>query len=212
MYRIQTHIKQAVRARYLAVAVAAALLALPCATGAAEAARQDPLKGMTAVEASKNLDLPSKEDDDETVQRGRYLVNLLGCASCHTDGALIGRPDPARTMAGSGIGIAYTSPMANEFPGAVYPPNLTPDLETGLGKWSVEEITTMVRTGRNRHGSQTMTIMPWMSYAQLSDADATAIASYLKSLTPVRHQVPQRVMPGNPARTPLVHVGLYRSR
>ena len=193
----------------LLLSAAAALLGL---TGIAGAAPGDPLKGMTAVEASKDLELPSSEDDDETAQRGRYLVNLLGCASCHTDGALIGQPDAQKTLAGSSIGIAYTNPMVNEFPGAVYPSNLTPDPETGLGRWSVEEITTMIRTGRNRHGSQTMTIMPWTSYARLSDADATAIASYLKSLMPVRHQVPKRVMPGNPARTPLVHVGLYRSR
>ena len=191
------------------LSIGAALLGL---AGTASAGPKDPLKGMTAVEASKDLELPSKEDDDATVQRGRYLVQLLGCASCHTDGALIGQPDAQKTLAGSSIGIAYTNPMVNEFPGAVYPPNLTPDPETGLGRWSVAEITTMIRTGRNRHGSQTMTIMPWMSYARLSDADATAIASYLNSLTPVRHLVPKRVMPGNPARTPLVHVGLYRSR
>lgn len=189
--------------------VAAALLGLAAVV---VAQTPDPLKGMTAVEASKDLELPSREDDDEMVQRGRYLVQLLGCASCHTDGALIGQPDASKTLAGSSIGIAYTNPMVNDFPGAVYPPNLTPDRDTGLGRWSVAEITTMVRTGRNRHGSQTMTIMPWTSYAQLSNADATAIASYLKALTPVRHQVPERVMPGNPARTPLVHVGLYRSR
>jgi len=196
----------------LFVMAASVTAALPGRSASAADDPQDPLKGMTAVEASKNLDLPSKEDDDEMVRRGRYLVNLLGCASCHTDGALIGQPNTARTLAGSSIGIAYTNPMVNEFPGAVYPPNLTPDVETGLGRWSVAEITTMIRTGRNRHGSQTMTIMPWTSYAQLSDADATDIASYLKSLTPVHHHVPKRVMPGNPARTPLVHVGLYRSR
>ena len=193
-----------------------ALLAVAALTlGAQEsatAAKKSPLAGMTAVEAAKNMDLPGSELDPEQVRQGRYLVSLLGCASCHTDGALIGKPDPARMLAGSAIGIAYTNPMTNEFPGAVYPPNLTPDEETGLGRWSVAEIVTMLRTGRNRHGSQTMAIMPWTSYAQLNEADATAIASYLKSLDPVSHQVPRRVLPGNPANTPLVHVGLYRSR
>ena len=174
--------------------------------------KPDPLRGMRPVEASKDLLLPGGESDPELVQQGRYLVGLLGCASCHTDGALIGEPNPALTLAGSSIGIAYTNPMVNEFPGAVYPPNLTPDMATGLGQWSVTEITQMLRTGRNRHGSQTMTIMPWTSYARLSDADATAIATYLKSLEPISHEVPKRVLPGNSTRTPLVHVGLYRSR
>lgn len=191
---------------------AALLLVLAALPFTATLAQKNPLEGMTAVEASKNLDLPGEEAQDALAAQGRYLVSLLGCASCHTDGALIGRPDPKLTLAGSSIGIAYTNPMVNNFPGAVYPPNLTPDPETGLGRWSVAEITAMLRTGRNRHGSQTMTIMPWTSYAQLSDADATAIATYLMSLEPVRHRVPARVLPGNPTRTPLVHVGLYRSR
>ncbi len=194
------------------VASLAMLLGVLCGALATSAAETDPLKGMTAVEASKGLELPPIESDDAVVQQGRYLVNLLGCASCHTDGALIGRPNPQLTLAGSSIGIAYTNPMANEFPGAVYPSNLTPDNDTGIGEWSISEIVALVRKGLNKHGRQTMTIMPWTSYGLLSDADAEAIARYLKSLPPVRHEVPRRVQPGNPARTPIVHVGLYRSR
>ncbi len=191
----------------------ALVLTLPLVLVSAVNARAPEVpEGMDLVEASKGIELPTGEGDAEQVQQGRYLVGLLGCASCHTDGALIGKPDPKKTLAGSSIGIAYTNPMVNEFPGAVYPPNLTSDPETGLGKWSVAEITTMLQSGKNRHGQQTMTIMPWMSYAQLSSDDATAIAAYLKSLPPVINRVPQRVLPGNRARTPLVHVGLYRSK
>lgn len=173
---------------------------------------KNPLKGMLAVEASKDIRSPAPAGNDPRVEQGRYLVNLLGCASCHTDGALIGKPDSGKVLAGSRIGIAYSNPMANEFPGAVYPANLTPDEETGIGSWSIEEIVTLLRSGKTRHGRQTMAIMPWTSYAQLSDADADAIARYLKALTPIKHAVPKQVMPGNRARTPLVHVGLYRSR
>lgn len=172
---------------------------------------KNPLKGMTAVEATKNFELPGSSDE-AAVNQGRYLVGLLGCASCHTDGALIGKPNPAKMLAGSTIGIAYSDPMVNTFPGAVYPPNLTPDNETGIGKWTLEELVTLLRSGKTRHGRQTMAIMPWTSYAQLSEADAMAIASYLKSLAPVKNSVPSQVLPGNPAKTPLVHVGLYRSR
>lgn len=186
-----------------------ALVSVAALASPAEQA-QDPIDGMERVEASKNLELPEASLDEAQVRRGRYLVGLLGCASCHTDGALVGKPNPALTLAGSRIGIAFTDPMVNKFPGAVYPPNLTPDRETGLGAWTVEEITEMLRTGRNRHGSQAMTIMPWTSYAQLDDADATAIAIYLKSLEPITHRVPAKVDPGSPTLTPLVHVGLYR--
>ena len=196
----------------VAAAAAVAIVVLVAQPPPAAAQRKGPLAGMTAVEASKDIELPDGATDEEAVRQGRYLVGLLGCASCHTDGALIGRPDPALKLAGSSIGIAYSNPMVNDYPGAVYPPNLTPDEDTGLGRWSLEEIVTMLRTGKNRHGSQTMAIMPWTSYALLSIEDATAIAAYLKSLEPVAHRVPKRVMPGNPANTPLVHVGLYRSR
>lgn len=192
-----------------AAATLAGLLAM--AVTAAPATNKNVLQGMTPVEASKNLELPTGSDEAAAAQ-GRYLVGLLGCASCHTDGALIGKPDPGKTLAGSRIGIAYSNPMMNEFPGAVYPPNLTPDKETGLGEWSVDDIVTLLRSGKTRHGRQTMAIMPWNSYAQLSGDDARAIASYLKSLAPIKHAVPRQVMPGNPAKTPLVHVGLYRSR
>ena len=198
------------RCGVLTTALLLGLITVPYSSGVS--AQDDPLSGMTEVEASKNLELPGVEDQNRMAEQGRYLVQLLGCASCHTDGALIGKPDPKLMLAGSSIGIAYTNPMVNDFPGAVYPPNLTPDVDTGLGQWTVAEVTAMLRTGKNRHGIQTMTIMPWTSYAQLSDADATAIATYLKSLEPVAHRVPARVMPGNPARTPLVHVGLYRSQ
>ncbi|MFK8042969.1 c-type cytochrome [Congregibacter sp.] len=179
-------------------------------TGASKNSK-DPLRGMTPVEASKGIELPVSGEDTDVAQ-GRYLVGLLGCASCHTDGALIGKPDPSKTLAGSSIGIAYSNPMMNNYPGAVYPPNLTPDKETGLGEWTQEEIVTLLRSGKTRHGRQTMAIMPWTSYAQLSAGDAQAIASYLLSLDPVKNQVPKQVMPGTPAKTPLVHVGLYRSR
>jgi mono/diheme cytochrome c family protein len=178
---------------------------------AADSDPKNPLSGMTAVEASKGLALPEGAAN-EAALKGKYLVGLLGCASCHTDGALIGKPDASKTLAGSTTGIAYSNPMTNAFPGAVYPPNLTPDPETGLGEWTLDEIVTLLRSGKTRHGRQTMAIMPWTSYAQLSNEDATAIASYLKSLPPVKHRVPQQVLPRNPTRTPIVHVGLYRSR
>ena len=77
---------------------------------------------------------------------------------------------------------------------------------------SEKEIVTLLRSGKERHGRQTRPIMPWISYAQLSDEDAQAIARYLKTIAPVRHRVPAAVPAGTPARTPLVHIGLYRSR
>lgn len=145
------------------------------------------------------------------VTRGKYLVELLGCGVCHTDGALTGNPDTARLLAGSGTGIAYTSPLDEKHPGVVFPANLTPDDETGIGRWNTDEVVELLRTGEDRAGRRHLPVMPWPVYNRLSAADANAIAAYLLSLTPVRHKVPDNVVPGRPSRAPYVHFGIYRS-
>jgi hypothetical protein len=74
--------------------------------------------------------------------------------------------------------------------GVFYPPNLTPDKETGLGGWSDAEIITAFTTGVRPDGRQLAPIMPWMSYGHISADDAAALVAYLRSLPPVKHDVP----------------------
>lgn len=139
-------------------------------------------------------------------------MGLLGCGSCHTDGALVGSPVPGRDLAGSSVGIAYSNPLATPRPGVLYASNLTPDRETGIGGRSLAELVRMIRLGVDSHGSQTIPVMPWPAYANILEEDATAIAMYLKSLPPVRHRVPANVRPGQRATAPFVHFGVYQSR
>jgi len=146
------------------------------------------------------------------VERGRYLVDLLGCGSCHTDGALIGAPNSARLLAGSRVGIATSDPLEKSNPGVVYPSNLTPDKKTGLGDWTLDQIVTMLQSGTNRHGVQALPVMPWMTYSRMHAEDAQAIAMYLKSIPPVEHKVPANVRPGQRATAPYIHFGVYRSK
>jgi len=146
------------------------------------------------------------------VEQGHYLVGLLGCGSCHSDGALIGQLNAARLLAGSSVGIATSSPLEKKNPGVVYPANLTPDQKTGIGDWTLEQIVTMLQSGRNNHGEQTLPVMPWLTYAKLREEDAMAIAMYLKSIPPVEHQVPAAVRSGRRASAPFVYFGIYRSR
>jgi mono/diheme cytochrome c family protein len=188
------------------------LFSILLTTHPALAQNASPLDGMTPVEASKGLAVPEVASDDSSVAHGRYLVGLLGCASCHTDGALIGEPKAERALAGSSIGIAWSNPMLHRFPGVVYPTNLTPDSETGIGDMTVEALADRLTSVNGRHDSQNGRIMPWTNYTQLSGEDALAIARYLKALPPVTHRTPRAVNPGTPAQTPIVHVGLYRSR
>ena len=146
----------------------------------------------------------------ERIARGKYMVELLNCGSCHTDQALLGKPDKARFLAGSRVGIAYSNPLKEKFPGVLYPANLTPDPETGLGKWTDEQILQILRTGIDPYGYHTLSVMPWTVYSKLSEEDAQAIVAFLRSLPAVKHKVPANVLPGSKAIEPFVHFGVYQ--
>ena len=150
--------------------------------------------------------------DARQVRHGKYLVEILTCGSCHTDGALIGEPDSSRQLAGSDIGIAWSNPLENKFPGVIYPSNLTSDMATGIGSWSDDEVLEMIRYGIDRHGRQQLSVMPWPAYTKLTDEDAQSIVAYLRSLAAIQHRVPDNVEPGTKAKAPYVHFGVYRSR
>jgi mono/diheme cytochrome c family protein len=137
---------------------------------------------------------------DPALQRGEYLATIMDCSACHTDGALIGRPDLQHPLAGSSIG--------HEVPGlgVFYPPNLTPDDETGLGRWSRDEVMLAIRAGRRPDGRELAPAMPWRSYAALTDEDAMALASYLKSLPPTTSTAPAHVAPGGKPHHPFLRL------
>lgn len=150
--------------------------------------------------------------DPKQIERGKNLVGMLGCGTCHTNGALIGEPDMTRRLAGSRIGIAYSNPLKDKKPGVVYAPNLTPDKNTGLGSWNDAQVAQMIRQGTDRFGHRKLFVMPWPAYTQMMDEDAYAIVAYLRSLPAIEHQVPDNVKPGHEALEPYVHFGVYRSR
>jgi mono/diheme cytochrome c family protein len=131
------------------------------------------------------------------IERGKYLVTLGGCSDCHTPGSFLGHPDTARFLGGSDVGFAI--PGLGVFVGR----NLTPDPETGLGKWTTQQIVTAFTTGVRPDGRILAPIMPWEALSHLTKSDALAIAAYLKSLKPVQHAVPG---PFGPSETPTTFV------
>lgn len=159
--------------------------------------------------------LPSAQssiEDVDPVARGAYLVRLLSCGSCHTDGALMGRPNQAMHLAGSSIGIAWTMPVPVDgvpAPAVVFPPNLTSDRDTGIGLWTDEQLITVLQSGVGRHGKQFVPVMPFPLFATLTPSDAHAVVSYLRSLAPVDHRVPEPVPAGTVSKYPFVHYGVY---
>lgn len=131
------------------------------------------------------------------VQRGKYLVTIMGCSDCHTPGSFLGHPDTSRFLGGSDVG--FSIPGLGVFPGR----NLTPDPETGLGKWTTQQVVTAFTTGRRPDGRILAPIMPYEDFKYLTKSDALAIAAYLKSLKPVKNAVPG---PFGPNDTPTTFV------
>ncbi len=137
--------------------------------------------GALAV-ALSGFTLPAMADDAE-IARGRYLVVIAGCSDCHTPGGMLGAPDLKRYLGGSDVG--FSIPTQGVFVGQ----NLTPDKETGLGRWTDVEIVTAIRKGKRPDGSELSGVMPSESFSHLTDADALAIAAFLRSLPPVNNKV-----------------------
>ena len=123
------------------------------------------------------------------IERGKYLVTISGCGTCHTPGVLLGKPNSARMLAGSEVGFGI--PGLGVFVGG----NLTPDKETGLGDWTAEQIIAAITKGEMPNGRKLFPVMPWPDLAHLSSDDAQAIAAYLKSLPPVKNAVRDRSGP-----------------
>lgn len=90
--------------------------------------------------------------------------------------------------------------------GVFYPPNLTPDRDTGLGAWNEADIMRAVRTGVRPDGRVLAPVMPWHAYGALNDADARALARYLRSLPPVRNETPRMVGAGETPSAPYLTV------
>ncbi|MGZ5201376.1 MAG: c-type cytochrome [Telluria sp.] len=105
------------------------------------------------------------------VERGRYLAQAGDCIACHT-------------IPGAKI-FSGNRPMPTPF-GTLYSPNITPDRETGIGKWSAADFYNMMHTGRSPAGYLLYPAMPFASYTRITRADSDAIFAYLRSVPPVR--------------------------
>ena len=148
---------------------------------------------------------PAAEPAPADAARGEYLVVIMECGGCHTAGALRGQRRQDRDLAGSEVGLGYTD--ADGRPGAVFPPNLTSDPETGLGKWSDQQILDAFRHGRRPDGRMLSPAMPWPAYgSRLTEADAWAIVAYLRTLPPVPFRAPANFAPGETPTGPYMIV------
>jgi mono/diheme cytochrome c family protein len=108
---------------------------------------------------------------DPKIERGRYLTDAGNCISCHT-------------RAGS---AAYTGGVSFETPfGTIYSTNITPDQETGIGNWSLEDLRRAVHEGIAPGGYRFFPAFPYASFTRVADEDVGAIYAYLRTLKPIR--------------------------
>src|SRR6478752_280050 len=117
----------------------------------------------------------SAQPSPETIALGKALTIAGDCASCHT-------ADPAKPFAG---GKRIDTPF-----GGIYPPNLTPDRDTGLGAWSDDDFYRALRYGVAPNGSRYYPAFPYPNFTKLIRDDILAIRAYLATLAPVRNSVP----------------------
>jgi mono/diheme cytochrome c family protein len=174
----------------LALAALAAALATPVAAAAAES--------------------------PELVERGRYLVTISGCNDCHTPLA-VGpngpEPDMERMLSGHpeslvmppvpplpegpwGVVAALTSTAWSGPWGVSFTANLTPDPDTGLGKWTFRNFRDTIRSGRHLgRGRPILPPMPIPMYKHMTDADLEAVFAYLQSIPAISNRVPEPLPP-----------------
>ncbi|HEY4368946.1 MAG TPA: cytochrome c [Steroidobacteraceae bacterium] len=149
--------------------LAVAFLALPYTAVLAQSA--DTLPAAVAPAA----DVPATAPVETPVTRGKYLADAGNCFSCHTRAA-------DAPFAG---GVGFETPF-----GTIYSSNITPDNETGIGKWSVDDLRRAMHEGIAADGHRLFPAFPYTSYTKVSDEDVAAIYAYLKTLQPVRYTPP----------------------
>jgi mono/diheme cytochrome c family protein len=156
------------------------------------------------------------------VARGEYLVTIGGCNDCHTPlrmGPHGPEPDTSRALSGHPqdvpmpaapklpngpwlwTGAATNTAFAGPW-GVSFARNLTPDEVTGIGVWSEATFMKTIRTGKHWGVARPiLPPMPWFNYAKMSDEDLRAVYAYLRTLKPVRNEVPEAIVaPAPPAK------------
>jgi mono/diheme cytochrome c family protein len=130
------------------------------------------------------------EPTPERLRRGEYLVraviNCMGCHSKYDENA-----DPPVLLSKEGAGNV----MFEDASVRVVAANITSDPETGLGRWSDDAIARAIREGIAADGGTLIPVMPYEHFRHLSDEDLASVVVFLRSLAPVRSDLPPSKVP-----------------
>ena len=138
------------------------------------------------LSAPSSAQVSQQSPQDATVmERGRYVIEIAAaCGFCHTTRGADGQLLPNMKLAGGRV-------IADRGFRAVVP-NITPDPDTGIGRWSDAEIAAAIRDGRRPDGTLIGPVMPIALYRGLSDHDLMAMVAYVRAVPPVQHAVTER--------------------
>ena len=122
----------------------------------------------------------SEPESAVTVERGEYVMRAANCLACHT-------ADEGQPFAG---GRQIESPL-----GTIYSTNITPDQETGIGAYSLDDFRASLYDGLRKDGAHLYPAMPYENYRFLSEADVQSMYQYFMQEVPAVHnQVPKTAL------------------
>jgi mono/diheme cytochrome c family protein len=124
---------------------------------------------IVSVASAQSVD----KQKETVIARGEYLAQAGDCVACHT-------APGGKLFAG---GHAMPTPF-----GTLFTSNVTPDKETGIGKWTADEFYSMMHTGRSPDGGLLYPAMPFGSYTKVTRADSDAIFAFMQSVPAVKQQ------------------------
>lgn len=107
------------------------------------------------------------------IARGKYVFGATGGCGCHT----------VPKQAVNAGGRRYDGPF-----GTVYSSNITPDADTGIGRWTDEQVITAIRLGRRPSGERLIPVHPYPTFNGMAEEDLRALVAYLRTLPAVRRQ------------------------
>lgn len=138
-----------------------------------------PMDTMASSSSLGDKESPALKTDDVVRQarqtRGAYLAAVGNCMGCHTTQG--GRAYAGGHSLSTSIGIFVT-------------PNITPDQETGIGRWSEQDFWRALHDGKARNGSPLYPAFPYTEYTKVTREDSDALFAYLQSLPPVQQRNP----------------------
>jgi mono/diheme cytochrome c family protein len=130
------------------------------------------------------------EPTPERMRRGEYLVHaVINCMGCHSK--YDERAEPPVLLSKEGAGTVFYEGGGFR----IVAPNITSDPETGLGKWSDDAIARAIREGIGNDGQALFPGMPYEHFRNMSDEDLASVVVFIRSLPPVRSELPPTKIP-----------------